>query len=184
MKKTKESYKEIFEVLKKHKDICCFDITDLENQSKIHLFWLELKEKHGFDISINLIRSTNWNNIGEYMSIGWWGEKHNRTISRLDDGEQPEDELLLKIGFSTGPLIFGRDYPSDFFKLFFRELKAYNPKYLDSANKDLYFSMDNASNIFNDFKFIMGKYHKLNKEDVKQRNIIKMEKDLQKLKET
>jgi len=71
--------------------------------------------------------------------VGWWGEKYGRHISWSDDGKQPEDELLLVISFPTGAYIFGDDYPTEFFKEFFQELKTYNPKYTDTTNKTLYF---------------------------------------------
>ena len=177
----KKAYKDVLKVLKKHKDIICFDVDSLETKAKLHLFGVELKEKYKLNIEPTRINRFDWNNFGEYMFIGWWGKKYNRTISWSDNDEQPKDELLLKISFPTGAYIFGGDYPTEFFKDFWKELKTYKPKYTDTHNNSLYFSMKNANNIFNKFDDILKKYYELNKEDIKQRKIQKMKDELAKL---
>lgn len=177
-----KAYSEILKVLKKYKDVCVFDVDDLERKAKYHLFGVKLKEEYGFDIDPKNIHSLDWVNFGDHTSIGLYGEKYRRKISWSDNGEQPEDELLLKIGFSTGAFIFGDDYPTELFQKLFLELSGLNPKYTDIHNSSLYFSMDNAGIVFNDFKSIMAKYSEINKEDFKQRKIIKMEEELKKLK--
>jgi len=181
MELTKKVYKEIIDILNKYKDIIVYDVSELEILSKYHLFGIELKEKYGFNIDPKEIKSLDWNNFGEYMSLGLFGEKYRRTISWSDDGKQPEDEVLLYLGFPTGAYIFGDDYPQQLFQEFFQELKTYNPKYSDTTNKNLYFSMDNAGKMFNDFKTILNKYYKKNRKDFKRRKIEKMKEELQKL---
>lgn len=182
-KEIEKAYEEILEIVNKYRDICVFDANVMESKAKCHLFGLELKETYGFDVEPKDIRSLDWNRFGDYMSVGRWGEKYRRTISSSDDGKQPEDELLLELSFPTGAYIFGDDYPSEFFEEFFQELKSYIPKYSDIINKNLYFSMDNAGKIFNEFPAILKKYYDKNKEDVRVRKIKKMEKELAKLKE-
>jgi len=181
METTKKAYAEILKVLKKHKDICIFDIEDLERKAKIHLFGLQLKEEYGLDIDPKCIYDLHYQRFGNFMVIDWFGEKYRKTISWSDDGRQPDDELLLKIGFSTGAYIFGEDYPTDLFQKFFLELKSYNPKYIDSHNSSLYFSMDNAKEIFNKFNDILLKYKKINEEDYKRRQIEELKKQLENL---
>jgi len=180
-KKAEVVYSEILKLLKRHKDVCIFDIEDMERKSKVHLFGIELVERYGFNIDAKNVNSLDWYRPGEFTTIGRWGEKYRRTISWPDDGTQPDDEMLLQISFSTGPFIFGEDYPQDLFQKFFLELKSYKPKYTDSHNNGLYFAMDNAGKVFNDFKSILQKYNKLNEEDFKQRRIKKMKEDLAKL---
>jgi len=180
--KAKKAYAEILELMKEHEDVCIFDVSDLERQAENHLFGIKLREKHGFDIEPKDIRSTDWVNLRGPMSVGIWGEKYHRTISFSDDGRQPVDELLLQISFSTGAYIFGNDYPKELFQLFFDELVSYSPKYKDTANKSLYYSMDNASKIHNEYDSIIKKYHELNEEDFKQRKIKRMEAELEELK--
>src|SRR3990167_2894721 len=151
-KKEEQAYKEILDVLKKYREICVYDVNEMESLAKKHLFGIELKEKYGFNVEPRNIKSLDFNRFSDYMSLGLWGEKYNRKISWSDDGKQPENELLLELSFSTGAWIFGNcsgnDYPTEFFKEFFQELKTYNPKYTDTTNKNLYFSMANAGNIF------------------------------------
>jgi hypothetical protein len=182
MENIKKAYEEILEVLNKHKDVVVFDVRDLEGKSKKHLFGIELKEKYGFNIDPKNINSLDWNTFGDYRKIGLFGEKHRRTISWEDNGKQPDDETLLYISFGTGAYIFGDDYPTKIFYDFFQELKSYNPKYIDSVNKGLYFSLDNAGKIFNDFPEIFKKHSEINKADSKQRKIDKLQKELEDLK--
>ena len=63
-------------------------------------------------------------------------------------------------------------------KIFFFELKSFNPDYCDSANKSLYFKLENAKEVFNSYDSIVKKYYELNKEDFKQREIIRKQKEL------
>ena len=179
---TEKAYREIFEVLDKHKDIIVFDTEDLRSKSKLHLYGIELKEKHGLNVAPNSVYSLDRQRFGDYRTIGLYGEKYNRTISWSDDGSQPDDELLLLISFPTGPFIFGEDYPEELFKKFFLELKSYGPKHVDTANKSLYFSIDKASKVFNEFNSILKKYDELNRVDYKRRQIAKLEEELKGLK--
>ena len=177
----KQAYSEILKALKKYKNICIFDVNNLEIDANNHLFGLKLKNEFGLNIDPKRINSLDWNKFGQYRSIAQYGKKYKRTIFWSDDGNQPEDELLFQISFPTGAYIFGDDYPVNLFEKFFLELKGFNPKYTDNANKGLYFSMDNAKYIFNSFDEVIKKYYDLNKEDYKKRQIIKLKEDLKKL---
>jgi hypothetical protein len=178
---TEKMYKEIFKVLNKFKDDCVFDVDDLKRKANCHIFGVKLKEEYGFNINPKGITSVDFLKLNNYISVSWWGEKYRRTISYSDDGRQPVDELLLEISFPSGPYIFGDDYPKDLFGKLFKELKSYKTKYSDTMNHNLYFDMDNASNVFNNFDSIMKKYHDLYKEDYKKRKIEKMKQELEKL---
>ena len=180
--RTEKAYKEVLNILKKHKSICIFDIDSLEKKSNSHLFGIELKEKYGLNINPKDITSLSWQTLREYLSIGWWGEKYHRRIECPDGDSQPKNELLLKISLPSGAYIFGEDYPKDIFRKFFAELKNYNPKYIDTTNHGLYFKMKNAGKIFNNFESVLKKYHEINKENYKKREIKRMEKELKKLK--
>ena len=178
--KTEEAYKKILKLLKEHENIIVFDVNDLEMKAKHHLFGVELKEKYGFHLDPRKITSLGWQKLRENIYIGWWGDRYRRTISWSDDGIQPEDELLLCISFPTGAYIFGGDYPTEFFQKFFLELKTFKPKYIDSSNKSLYFSMDNAGDIFNEYETILKKYYEENKKDIQRRKLQKMKDELAK----
>ena len=106
MEATKKAYDEILKVLHKHKDLCLYDIAELERTAKIHLFGLELKEKYGLNIDPKRVDSLDYQSFGE-KKIGLFGRKHKRTISWSFDGRQPEDEYLFKVSFPTGAYIFG-----------------------------------------------------------------------------
>lgn len=181
METTKKAYDEILKVLNKHKDLININIEDLETKAKLHLFGLELKENYGLNINPKEVKSTTYNIIGDYLRIYKVGANENSKISWSDDGRQPDNELLLNICFPTGAYIFGEDYATDFFQKFWNELKTYSPKYTDTTNKSLYYSMDNAKDVFNNFNDMLKKYYELNKEDAKQRRILKMKADLEKL---
>jgi hypothetical protein len=181
------AYAEIMATIKKHKDICIFNIDDLKRKAENHLFGIKLKETYGLNIDPRNVDSLSWLSFGEFCHIGLWGTKYNRTISWPNEGKQPIDELLFEISFPTGPYIFGygdtfsREYPKEFFQVFWNELKSYSPDYTDDHNTCLYWKINNASVIFNSFKDILNKYYELNKEDNKQRKIKAMKDELSKL---
>lgn len=185
-KNIKKAYEEILSVINKHKDSVVFDYDDLESKSERHLFGIELKERYGFNVNPKNISSLDFIRFSDFMCLGWYGNKYNRTISWEDNGKQPKDELLLELNFSTGAYIFGNisedDYPTELFQEFFQELKSYKFKYIDSVNKSLYFEMDNAGEIFNEFPKILAKYYEKNKEDYKLREIKRLSKKLEQLK--
>lgn len=170
MEKSQQAYKEILELVSKYEDLVIFNLKSLQEQSKKHLFALELKEKHGFNITPDQIGSIDYSRFGDYMALGMWGEKYRRNVSWSDDNSQPTDELLLCISFGTGAYIFGDDYPIELFKEFFEELKTYNPKYKDTVNKSLYWSLENAG--------ILQKYKNKYRDGEKERKIAKLKKEL------
>jgi hypothetical protein len=181
LEETKKSYKSILRLLKKHDDVTVFDLDDFKRKSEVHLHGLTLKETYGFDLDPIRIDSTDWIRFGDNMTLYRFSPDNGRSISWPDCGNQPVDELLLCISFPTGPYIFGEDYPTEYFQKFWNELRTYNPKFIDSHNSGLYFSMDNAGKIFNEYTSIFNRYREENKEDVKQRKIIKMKEELAKL---
>lgn len=180
---TKKAYREISKVLNKYKEIVAgvFDIPKLENKARAHLFGIELVEKYGFEIDPKGIHSTEFQELMDNVRIGFYdGER--RKISYPDDGEQPENEMLLCLKFHTGAYLFGGDYPAEFFQKFFLELKTYEPKYVDSHNSSLYFSLDNAGRIHNAYPGIFKRYCEENKKDLIQREIKRLEGKLAELK--
>lgn len=181
LEKTEKAYKDILALLSKHKDLHKFDIEDLKRKSETHLFGLKLKESYGLDINEKSVDSTTWNKFGDYRNIGRWGEKHNCKISWSVDGRQPEDEMLLQICIPTGAYIFGGDYPKEIFIDFWKELKSYKPKYADEVNHCIYFDLENAADIFNNFESILSKHRDINREDAKNRRIKQLEAELEKL---
>lgn len=184
--KIKEAYLEILAVCEKHKELSkqyeYSDIDKMIEEANRHLFGFKIYEEYGIDLPHgNIPRAAQYCRIDDARFIGFYGEKYNRTVSWEDNGKQPEDEFLLQLSFSTGAYIFGDDYPQELFKEFFNELKNYQPKYSDSHNNCLYFSMDNASKIYNDFPSILSKYYTKNKTQSKERKIKTLQAELDKL---
>ena len=104
------------------------------------------------------------------------------TITWSDDGKQPkENEYLYMLSFPTGAYIFGDHYPEELFREMFKELCEYDPKYKDTANKNLYFSPENAKNIHADIDSILVEYRRKDKEYSKQRRKEELEAELEKL---
>lgn len=181
LQETKKAYDSLLKIARKNKDLLNYDLEDLELKAKNHLFGLELKEVHGLEVNEKRIDNIRYKELKNNVHLTFI-DGINSTISWSDNGEQPNGEYLIKFSYPTGAYIFGGDYPTDFFQKFFLELKTYNPDYIDSANHSLYFKLSNAKEIFNDYDSILKKYYELNKEDIKQRKIIDMQKELDKLK--
>lgn len=187
-KETEKAYEEVLATISKYGNALVFDHKDLEAKSKHHLFGIELKEKYGLEIDPKEVYSLDYQKFGEFKVIGRFGEKYRRTISWSDDGKQPEaeGEMLFSVSFPTGGYIFGGstwndDYPTEIFQEFFLELKSYNPKYSDTVNHCLYFSLENSAPLFNSFSEIKKKYHEKNIVDAKKRKIEKLKKELETL---
>jgi hypothetical protein len=181
LQEAKKIYDSILKIARKNKDLLIYNFQSLELQAKNHLFGLELKEVYGLELDEKRINNTRYNELKNNVYLTYI-DGVNSTISWSDNGEQPNGEYLIKFSYSTGAYIFGSDYPTDFFKKFFLELKSYNPDYCDSANSSLYFKLENAKDVFNNYDSIIKKYYELNKEDFKQREIIRMQEELDKLK--
>lgn len=156
-----------------------YDISRMLREAESHLRQYEFYEKYGIRLN-EPITSTDWSRIDDYRDIGLY-DGTRRDISWPDDGEQPKDEVLYRIHFSSGAYIFGDDYPKEFFQDFFNELKSYKPKYVDSANKSLYFELDKAKGIHEDFTTILNKYREKNQIDSKHRKIQALKQQIKKL---
>ena len=180
MKKLKNAYSALLVLSKKYNDI--YEFSDNISRCEQCLKWIEIVEKNNIQLSESQVTTNNnYISCSEYSSI--YTIEENRSISWEDDGKKPKiGTYVFNISFGTGAYIFGEDYPTEFFKKFFAELKGYKPDYIDSANKSLYWEIKNASKIYNEFGAIFEKYKELNREDIKQRRIKKMEAELKKLK--
>ena len=180
MKKIEE-YKKILAVVNE----CTIDnsmrLSDIEYAIKAE----ELYEEFGFGrVGQYLYSDSDYVKVSDYEFIAKYGEDYNRTISWSDDGRQPDNEWLYVISFPTGAYVLGdypNDYPKDTFNTFFNELKKYAPKYVDTANKCLYFSASNAKIAHNNFYEIFNKYKNLATAENKKRRAEKLRKELEKL---
>lgn len=183
-KQLEKAYNEILEVLHRYKDISIFnsnEIKEIEKRCNTHLFGVELVEKYGLNINPKSIYSSTYQELTSNIVIIFM-DGENTKISWSDDGKQPKNETLLEFKFPTGAYIFGDYYPKELFNEFFIELKSYSPKYSDTVNKCLYFSLDNAANIFNSFNSIYTKYNNKVQDYIKKERIAQLEKELKLIK--
>lgn len=173
-----EAYKKILETINdcsaqvKLSDI---GIHNLESLIKTE----ELQEEFGITNVEHY--SHTWFKCGYYSAIGLFGDEHKRTISWSDDGRQPDDEWLYQISFPTGAYIFGEDYCTETFNEFFAELKTYNPKYLDSANHNLYFTSETAAKVHAELPELFKKYRGLVQNELNAKRILKLQEELKAL---
>lgn len=177
LQETKKIYDSILKIARKNKDLLNFDFQDLELKANNHLFGLELKEVYGLEIDEKIINNIQYQKLKDNVYLAFI-DSERTTISWEDSGKKPKGERLIMFSYPTGPYIFGQDYPFEFFKKFFLELKSFKPDYVDSTNSNLYFKLENAKEVFNNYDSILKKYYELNKEDFKQREIIRKQKEL------
>lgn len=186
MKNKIEFYEKVLELVDVYKDSIEGDDI-IPNEHSLSVVLSRLGAMDLFGISAHTLKNqyTGWIDVdsryNDYLILGLFGEKYNRTISWSDDGTQPEDEWLLRIGFPTGAYIFGQSYPKETFDAFFNELKTYCPKYCDSANNCLYFSSETAKDIHTAFYDIMQKYRDMVGEETKRQRKKELEDELARL---
>lgn len=179
-----ETYKKIIEICENSKE-SEWTLRGIKSDAENALLRWEWLTLYGIKISETAnIKTQGYYNFNEYEGFSFFDDKGTKYISISYDGRQPKNEYVYTIWLSTGPFIFGNDYvyQTTLFEEFFGELRGYNPDYLDLENKALYWKIENAGKIFNDFSGILNKYHAINKSQLKEREIAKLEAKLNKLK--
>lgn len=179
-----KAYKSVLKTLIDNPNLFGYHRYTIQSIAEGCIYANELASKYGFKINTSEPISSDWHKLRDYTYLGLY-DGVARKISWSDDNRQPKNEILLQICFPEGAYIFGssfeNDYPTEFFHRFFDELRAYNPKFTDSANKALYFSLENAGVVFNEFPKILEKYRKENLLDAKKRKAEKLRKEAEKL---
>lgn len=189
------AYTEILEVVKKHETTLNARynarVPDPDNLLTV-IRMLNVSKEFGIPISedghsewMNVISPDGNRYKYDFMNLGFF--YGDREISWSDDGRQPKDEWLLKIGFPTGAYIFGngdffnKEYPVETFNAFFEELRSYGPKYSDTANHSLYFSSDNARRVYEDFEEIFNRHKTEVVNEMKRQKKQELEQELERL---
>lgn len=119
----------------------------------------------------------------DWSLVLYFNEEGERKISWSDDGRQPENEWLYVISFGTGAYIFGQSYPEETFRSFFTELKQFEPKYCDTANKSLYFTPDKAKAVHESFWEIFNRHKAMVEGELKKKRKAKLLEELKTLEE-
>ena len=184
------------EIFQKIVDICENNadtedtLSDIRVKAKNRVIRYEWEEKYGIKLEsrfaeYDCLRLNDYEFVG-YYNDGYKNHKegNGRSISWPEGGKQPVNEWLYQIGFSTGAFIFGEDYDGQqqLFQDFFEELRTHKPDYEDLHNHILYWKIENAKEIMSQFKTILNKYRDRNKEELKVREINKLEAKLATLK--
>lgn len=186
MKNTKV-YTEILEVLDKHAGVIAGDYQiDIRNYLRERIRLEEIEEEFGIPIPnkssqpSNNIQLTYDNWPHRIILYGEYKEGY-QPISCSEKGDQPYGERLYVIQFPSGPYIFGQEYPRETFEQFFNELKAFGPKYSDRMNRGLWFTSENAKEVFEAYDGIYKKWQGKVEEELKQRRVDELKAELRKL---
>lgn len=154
---------------------------DIRSNLKMLIQLEEISAEFGVEIPNYYRHGSDWYKLSDFQTIEIYGEAHHRTISRSDDGSQPENEWLYVIRLPTGPYIFDKEYPIKTFQAFFNELKQFEPKYIDSANKTLYFTSEKSSAVHAASPEILQRYKGLVDAELKEKRIKALQDELEKL---
>lgn len=181
--KTIDAYKKILKVIESCAEDAHLDmrVLDLIQTLKSLTGREEIQENFGIDLSNCYDYHGTYFKVGYEQYIAKYGSDYNRTISWSDDGKQPEDEWLFVISYPTGAFIFGEDYQQETFKQYFDELKGFEPKYVDTANHNLYYTADKAKAVYEKVDEVFKKYRAIAEENRKDSKIEALKKQLEEL---
>lgn len=178
--KHKAAYDEIMVVLAKHSQLPCVDdamdkiryvvqaCKDYEKWRIDKPYWDAPLCRHGISIYTCLV-----------MEIRTQINKYGRRETLKFD--KPKD--LFQIWFSTGPYIFGQDYPKELFNEFYCALKTECPPlYKDELNAHIYYKPEDAAKAYETCMRLYNEYSQKYKEQAKERRVKALEEELAKLK--
>ncbi len=178
--KTIDAYKKILKVIKSCvKDAQLDSTVDIAYKLEQLITREEIQESFGINLAGCYDYSATYFKVGDDRYIAKYGDKHNRTVSWSDDGNQPKDEWLLAITYPTGAFIFGEDYQKETFAQYFNELKEFEPKYVDTVNHCLYYAADKAKAVYEKVDEVLKKYRAIAEENRKASKIEALKKQLE-----
>ena len=180
--KTIDAYKKILKVIKScAKDAELDSSVDISYKLEQLITREEIQESFGINLMNCRECGDTYFKVGYEQFIAKYGSEYNRTISWSDDDTQPEDEWLFVISYPTGAFIFGEDYQQETFKQYFDELKGFSPKYVDTANHNLYYTADKAKAVYEKVDEVLKKYRAIAEENRKDSKIEALKKQLEAL---
>lgn len=179
-----KAHKELLKVVKKHEDE--FERSGVSSVRSIKWEIERLEKEEEFGIQLTRAGGGHFSVVGAYDNwsrVLYFSDDNGRSIGWPDDGRQPENEWLYVITFPTGAYIFGRSYPTELFQSFFTELKQFEPKYCDTANKSLYFTPDKAKAVHESFWEIFDRHKAMVEGELKKKRKAELLEELKTLEE-
>lgn len=179
LRATTEAYEKVFKVIEENLPLIDIDIKALQARVNSHKIRLELTEVYGLNINPD-IKNLSYENSSllkqDVLLIKTDGLRSR--IFREDNNRQSVGEKLIMICLrNSSGLSFG------YHNKFFKELKSYNPDYISTVHRTLYFKLENAKEVFNAYDNIYEKYLAMDEEDNKNRKITTIQENLKNLQE-
>lgn len=154
-------YNDVFSFLNNYKNDIAFDFESLKSTANEHLFYNRLKTDYGFNLDEKASIKVEF--VPEYVELksGVYYLKNCEyteiDLENIDNKAKIEKgEELIKV--SAEECIFTEIWYDKVYttyrvilRSFFKFLKEYNPKYIDTRNKVLYFDLKNGSKVFNEY---------------------------------
>ena len=168
-------------------------LSEIRIKAKNRVIRYEWEEKYGIKLNDSRFAEYDFLRIDDYQTFSYFKdgftckkEGYGRSISWSEGGKQPVDEWVYSVQFGTGAYIFREDYEGQqqLFKDFFEELRTHKPDYEDLHNNNLYWKVENAKEVMSQFKVILSRYKDRNRDELKAREIKKLEDKLANLKST
>lgn len=179
-----KAHKELLKVVDKHEDEFKGSSVACALSIKREIELLEKEDEFGISLSRSGDGLFSVNGAyDDWSRVLYFSDDNGRSISWSDDGRQPENEWLFVISFGTGAYIFGQSYPTETFQSFFTELKQFEPKYCDTANKSLYFTPDKTKAVHESFWEIFNRHKAMVEGELKKKRKDALLKELKKLEE-
>lgn len=142
----------------------------------------------GIQIPPKSYLSSGYCKLNEYIALSRYLGDGNKTIPYPDCGtKHPENGWYVVIDFPCGAYsmgnIYKNCYPTKSFDAFFDELKSFSPEYSDTTNHILYFktSHPRISELYNSFNDIFNKHKDSVAEEMRQQEVWRLERELEKL---
>lgn len=190
MRTLKSTYNEIFRFLENYKSEIVFDIQKLKWIAEEHLFYNRLKNDYDFNVNMGrCLKGGVFNDSFVELKYGVYYLKVNEynMSGSFDDGIYPEhNEELVKVDIlgCIPNISFIKDtfLCSAITNSFFAFLKTYDPKYMDTVNKILYFTLENGAKVYNEYDAFIDDWYKKTKGAENNAKINELESQIDKLK--
>jgi len=180
-----EVYKELLDIYENNKKLLAKD-EPIFHGIKIKQHWLEINRRFGLNVNVWYgdlrMDYATYSNYATIIEVG-----NSCNISEFEDEwKKPiKGELLMQLRFSTGVYLFSSEnYNLDYiFYQFFNELKELGAKYVCTASRRLYFSIEDAARVHEEFIKLYEKYKKMAEDEQKKQKLLRLTKQINEIME-